>query len=225
MIAGILNLSDFKGKTQAAITTCWDHAETGNLDGFGLLLTDLIRDNGLEDARIIWGSCDEASLPGYYAPTITWDLLVLRNERLIAAVKLNIRLASSDLCMDDVADKAVWSAKNLWAAWRSGTFGDSSRPFVGWLTLVEDSPETAGPFRDRSEHFAVRPEFQGASYIERYNLLCKKLVQEQLYTSTAVLTSQRTAAKTGKFSDVSEMTSLKNFVTSFAGHIAAEAAR
>jgi len=71
----------------------------------------------------------------------------------------------------------------------------------------------------------VREEFQGASYIERYNLLCKKLVQEQLYTTTAVLASPQSAVKTGNFSDVSEMTSLKTFVTSFAGHIAAEAAR
>ena len=31
--------------------------------------------------------------------------------------------------------------------------------------------------------------------------------------------------RTGMFSDVSEMSSLKNFVASFAGHIAAEAAR
>jgi hypothetical protein len=49
--------------------------------------------------------------------------------------------------------------------------------------------------------------------------------RKQLYTTTAVLASPQSAIKTGKFCDVSEMTSLKNFVTSFAGHIAAEAAR
>jgi hypothetical protein len=40
-----------------------------------------------------------------------------------------------------------------------------------------------------------------------------------------VLASPQTAIKNGKFSDVSDMTSLKTFVTSFAGHIASEAAR
>jgi len=91
--------------------------------------------------------------------------------------------------------------------------------------LVEDAPGSRRPIRDRSQYFPVRAEFQGASYIERYNLLCKKLVQEQLYTTTAVLASSQTAIKTGKFSDVSDMTSLKTFVTTFAGYIAAEAAR
>jgi hypothetical protein len=91
--------------------------------------------------------------------------------------------------------------------------------------LVEDAPMSRRPIRDRCTHFPVRPEFQGASYIERYNLLCKKLVQEQLYTTATVLASPKTAIKTGEFHDVSEMTSLKAFVTSFAGHIASEAAR
>jgi hypothetical protein len=43
--------------------------------------------------------------------------------------------------------------------------------------------------------------------------------------TTAVLASPQKAIKTGKFTDVGDMTSLKTFVTSFAGHIAAEAAR
>jgi hypothetical protein len=81
------------------------------------------------------------------------------------------------------------------------------------------------PVRDRSRHFPIRAEFQDASYLERYNLLGKKLVQEQLYTTTAVLASPKTALQTGEFCDVSDMTSLKTFVTNFAGHIAAEAAR
>jgi hypothetical protein len=53
----------------------------------------------------------------------------------------------------------------------------------------------------------------------------QKLVQEQLYTTAAVIASPKTAVRTGMFSDVSDMSSLKNFVASFAGHIAAEAAR
>jgi len=91
--------------------------------------------------------------------------------------------------------------------------------------LVEDASRSRSPIRDRSQYFPVRPEFQSASYIERYNLLCKKLVREQLYTTTAVLVSPQAAINASKFSDVSDMTSLKTFVTSFAGHIAAEATR
>ena len=68
-------------------------------------------------------------------------------------------------------------------------------------------------------------EFQNASYIERYNILGKKLVQEHLHSTATVLASPREAIATGYYSEISEMTGLTTFVTSFAGHIAAEAAR
>ena len=91
--------------------------------------------------------------------------------------------------------------------------------------LVEDAPESRSPVRDSSPHFPLFPEFKGASYLERYNILCRKLMQERLYTTATIVASPRTAANTGEFVDLSEMTGFKTFITTFAGHIAAEAAR
>ena len=68
-------------------------------------------------------------------------------------------------------------------------------------------------------------EFKGASYADRYNILCRKLVQEQLYTTASVIVTPRTAADTGDYAEMSEMTGLKTFVSELAGHVAAEAAR
>ena len=91
--------------------------------------------------------------------------------------------------------------------------------------LVEDAPESRTPVRDSSPHFPVFPEFQGAAYLNRYDILCQRLIQEQLYTTASIITSPRSAVTTGEYADLSEMTGLKTFVTSLAGHIAAEAAR
>jgi hypothetical protein len=71
----------------------------------------------------------------------------------------------------------------------------------------------------------VFPEFNGTSYSERYNILCRKLVQEQLYTAASLLLSPRNALDSGDFSELSEITNLKTFVSILAGHVAAEAAR
>ncbi|MBN0161995.1 restriction endonuclease, partial [Pseudomonas aeruginosa] len=57
------------------------------------------------------------------------------------------------------------------------------------------------------------------------DLLCQRLVQEQLYTTAAVIAAERSAVDTGDFTEQSSMTSLKTFVSALAGHIAAEAAR
>lgn len=242
-----LNLANYQKKATESVKAFWGNRDAArqkqieagkvdagsrgavtagkNMDGFVALLIDLIKANGLKDATIIREGRIPLTLPGYFRPTKMWDMLVLRNGRLIAAIELKSQVGSFGNNFNNRTEEAIGTAHDLWTAYREGSFGESPRPFVGWLMLVEDAPRSRSPIRDSSMHFPIRPEFQGASYIERYNLLCKKLVQEQLYTTAAVLASPQSAIKTGKFSDVSEMTSLKNFVTSFAGHIAAEAAR
>lgn len=196
-----------------------------NMDGFVALMIDLVEANGLAGAEVIREGRIPLTLPGFFRPTKMWDMLVLYEGRLVAALELKSQVGSFGNNFNNRTEEAIGTAHDLWTAFREGSFGDVSRPFVGWLMLVEDAPGSRSPVRDRSLHFPVRTEFQGASYVERYNLLCKKLVQEQLYTTAAVIASPRTAASDGAFSDVSGMTSLRTFVTNFAGHIAAEAAR
>ena len=56
-------------------------------------------------------------------------------------------------------------------------------------------------------------------------VLCQRLVQEQLYTTAVLMTSPRSASTTGEYGEMSSLTSLKTFVTTLAGYVAAEAAR
>jgi hypothetical protein len=91
--------------------------------------------------------------------------------------------------------------------------------------MVEDAPESRRAVTDRSPHFPTFPEFRGASYLKRYDILCQRLVQEQLYTTAGLLASPRSAASTGEYAALSDMTNLTIFVTTLAGHVAAEAAR
>lgn len=50
-------------------------------------------------------------------------------------------------------------------------------------------------------------------------------MQEQLYTRAALISSPRDAVDSGSFAELSAMTGLKSFVSSLAGHVAAESAR
>jgi hypothetical protein len=79
--------------------------------------------------------------------------------------------------------------------------------------------------KDNSPHFPMFPEFKDASYAQRYNILCRKLIQEQLYTVASILTSPRGAVDSGEYIELSDMTGLRTFVSELAGHVAAEAAR
>ena len=196
-----------------------------NMDGFIALVLDIVRANGLAHAHIHQKRA-VLTLPGYFRPTKIWDLLVIHKGELIAAIELKSQVGPSfGNNFNNRTEEAIGTAHDLWTAYREEAFGKQPRPFVGWLMMVEDAPESRSPVRDTSPHFPVFKEFKGASYIKRYDLLCQKLVQEQLYTTAALITSKRSAAATGEFLEISAMTGLKTFVTSLAGHVAAEAAR
>ncbi len=196
-----------------------------NMNGFIALILDLVRANGLGHADIHQKRA-VLTLPGYFRPTKVWDLLIINQGRLVAALELKSQVGPSfGNNANNRAEEAIGTAHDFWTAYREGAFGKQSRPFVGWLMLVEDAPNSRRPIKDISSHFPISPEFQGASYQQRYDLLCQRLVQEQLYTVASVITSPRTAAVDGEYTELSEMTSLRTFVTSLAGHIAAEAAR
>ena len=91
--------------------------------------------------------------------------------------------------------------------------------------LLEDCAGSRLPVQDNSPHFDVFPEFRGASYAERYDILCSKLVREGLYAAAILLLSSRSAIDTGEYSELSKLTGFREFVTTFAGHIAVEATR
>jgi len=196
-----------------------------NMDGFIALVIDIVEANGLAHAQIHQQRA-VLTLPGYFRPTKLWDLLVIYKGQLIAAIELKSQVGPSfGNNFNNRTEEAIGTAHDLWTAYREGAFGKQPRPFVGWMMLVEDAAASRAPVRDSSPHFPVFKDFQGASYLKRYDVLCQRLMQEQLYSTAALMTSPRDAAATGSYGQMSDMTSFKTFVTSLAGHVAAEAAR
>ncbi len=196
-----------------------------NMDGFIELICDLVRANGLDSADIHQRRA-VLTLPGFFRPTKLWDLLVVRDGALIAAIELKSQVGPSfGNNFNNRAEEAIGTAHDLWTAYREGAFGECRPPFVGWLMLVEDAPGSRSQVRDQSPHFPVFPEFREASYLQRYDLLCRKLVQEKLYTAAALLASPRDACETGDYMTFSPMTGLKEFISGFAGHIAVSASK
>lgn len=242
-----LDLVDYEAKARDAVKAFWGNRaaarqkqiESGkvdqgeragvtagkNMDGFRALMLDVVKANGLADAEIHQNK-RMLTLPGYFRPTKLWDLLVIYKGELIAAIELKSQVGPSfGNNLNNRTEEAIGTAHDLWTAFREEAFGKQPRPFVGWLMMVEDAPASRKPVAARSPHFPVFVEFKNASYLQRYDLLCQRMIQEQLYTTTAVVAAQRSAVNTGNFTELSSMTSLKAFVSSLAGHVAGQAAR
>ncbi len=242
-----LDLQDYESKARESVQAFWGNREKArqkqleagkadqgeragvtsgkNMDGFIALVIDLVRANGLTHANIYQRRA-MLTLPGYFRPTKLWDVLVINKSRLVAAVELKSHVGPSfGNNFNNRTEEAIGTAHDLWTAYREGAFGQQPRPFVGWMIVVEDAPGSRRTVSDRSPHFPAFKEFQGASYLDRYDILCKRLIREKLYDAASVLASPRTATQTGEFVELSELTGLKTFMTTLAGHIAAEAAR
>jgi hypothetical protein len=242
-----IDLADYQNQAKEAVRAFWGNREAArfkqiesgkadqgeragvtagkNMDGFIALTKNIVLRNGLIHAEICLQH-RALTLPGYFRPTKQWDILVLNKKRLVAAIEFKSQVGPSfGNNFNNRAEEAIGTAVDLWTAYREGSFGECPRPFVGWLMLLEDCVNSRSPVQDSSTHFNMFPEFKGASYADRYNILCTKLVQENLYTTATLLLSPRSSADTGIYSELSVLTGLKTFVTTFAGHIAAEVAR
>jgi hypothetical protein len=87
-------------------------------------------------------------------------------------------------------------------------------PFLGYLMLLEDCDRSRAPVKTVAPHFPVFPEFQGASYRDRYSILIEKLLRDRLYDGACFLLSSTKSAKTGTYIE-------PKFVTPLLGHVSA----
>lgn len=241
-----LDLVDFERKAKKAVKAFWGNSEaaekkqkaagksdqgnrarvTGgqNMNGFLSIFSDIVNANGLANAQIFHKGAD-LTLPGFFRPTKKWDFVVVHKGQLIVAIETKSQASSIGKNYNNRTEETIGSAHDIWTAYRENAFGKQPRPFVGWIMLVADSDESNDPRGEKSTHFPILNEFRDASYLGRYDLLCQKMIKEQLYTSATIIASPPSAKKTGIFTCPSPMTDLKSFVSALAGHIAAEAAR
>ncbi len=132
-----------------------------NMDGFVSLVKDIVCVNGLEDASI-HQERRALTLPGYFRPTKLWDLLIINEGRLIAALEFKSQVGPSfGNNFNNRTEESIGTAHDLWTAYREGAFGEQTRPFVGWLMLLEDTPKSRSPVKDKSPHFPGVSGIQG----------------------------------------------------------------
>lgn len=238
-----LDLVDYEKKAKKAVKTFWEtrlnakekgkNADKGersavtsgkNLDGFIELMIDIIHANGLPGTKIMLEK-KVLTLPGFFRPTKLWDVLAFHKGQLIIALEFKSHVGPSfGNNANNRCEEALGTAIDFWTAFKEGSFGDIDRPFVGYLTVLEDAEKSRLPIMVKEPHYQVFPAFKDSSYATRYDILCKRLMDESLYTAATMLFSPREAAKNGSFTCISNRSGLKHFISKLAAHVASIAA-
>lgn len=183
------------------------------LDAFADLLKIIAIENGIPEECIY---TSQAYLPGFFRSSKNWDFLIIApNKKLIAAVELKSQIGSYGNNFNNRTEEALGDAVDLWTAFRENQFPGQSAPWVGYLTVVGKDEGSTSPVRNNEPHYPVLPEFQDATYLDRYRIFCQKLVLERHYSMAALICTSGPE----HYEDVSEDTSIDRFLQSFIGHL------
>lgn len=189
------------------------------MDGFVRLVYDLLVDAKVPEASI---SIDRRiELPGWFRAEKKWDLVVVHSGELLAALEFKSQIGPSfGNNFNNRTEEALGSATDIWAAYREGAFKPSSRPFLGYLMLLEDCDRSRGPIKVVEPHFHVFPEFHNASYRDRYTILIEKLLRERLYDGACLLLSGPASSVSGDYVEPHAELTFSKFITPLLAHVA-----
>ena len=182
------------------------------MDGFVNLVREYLCANGLPRTQVF---CNKrVELPGWYRAEKQWDLLVVAESELLAGIEFKSQVGSFGNNFNNRTEEAIGSATDIWAAYREGAFKPSSRPWLGYMMLLEEAPGSMRPVKAKEPHFKVFPEFKEASYGKRYEILLTKLVRERLYDSSCFLLSSAKGGATGLYREPAPELTFEKFLAS-----------
>lgn len=232
-------LDDIEGEVSDAIIHYWatlsDQEETqkesentargrraqvvggAQMDGFASLIEDVLVEAGISRESIHHDH--DAVLPGYYRATKRWDIAVVVDDELLAVMELKSIASSFGNNLNNRIEEAVGNNTDLYQAYQEGLFEPSPTPWVGYLILMADTEKSRSSVRIREPNFEVDDEFKNASYIDRAELLCLRMVRQRLVDQAAILTSDKEDGIDGVYDEINDELTFRRYLSSLRAHV------
>ena len=212
-----------------------------NMDAFFQLVADITTHSGFPLSAVHTRK-SRVVLPGFFRATKNWDVLVIHEQRLLGVFEFKSQVGSFGNNFNNRSEEVIGSAADLWVAHHHGAYSDIPRqsrnrvseepaallnpelqtdprpPYLAWLMLLEECDASLANVSCKEPHFPVFDEFRVASYARRYQILCERLVERQLYSAAALELSPR-GQPTHRA--LSPATSIRNLFAEFAGKLLA----
>ena len=155
-------------------------------------------------------------VPGYFRATKDWDLLIVSPKgNLIAAIELKSQIGSYGNNLNNRTEESLGSADDFWTAYRENTFKCVQSPWLGYMMLVGKDNRSLRHVKANEPHFPVRPEFKDSTYLDRYTILCQRLLLEHKYNAVALIAT----SDEDSYENLSDKISIESFISSFQGFL------
>ena len=159
------------------------------LDGFANLIKEIGLLAGFSKNEIFFNS--SMPLPGYYRPQKNWDVVFVRNGKLIAAVELKSQSSSVGNNFNNRSEEVLGASRDFWVAYREKVFGVVEPPWLGYFFFLEETENSCHQVALSKSQFSPMEIFKGTSYLRRYEILCERLMLERDYNATALVISNQ----------------------------------
>lgn len=159
----------------------------GHMDEMATLIANVFIGAGIAKENIFFKR-SKLELPGYFRAEKKWDVVVVKDQKLIAAVELKAIASSYGNNLNNRTEEAIGNAVDIAHALRTGLVGPSV-PWLGYVFVIRDEQESQNPVRVKQPHFKVDPAFTGKSYVQRAQILCSRLMLERIYDRAWFLTA------------------------------------
>ncbi|MET8616775.1 PaeR7I family type II restriction endonuclease [Streptomyces albidoflavus] len=162
----------------------------GHMKSLEALVKSIFIDCGIPEECIKTG---QPYLPGYYRVRKQWDLVVKYKGVLVAAFEFKSQVGSVAKNFNNRFEEALGSATDIEAAQRKpeqSPFGQVP-PWLGYVFILQETPETEKEGRDTRAMFPTDAAFQGLSYNQRYQEMIRRFIGERVYDAGWFITTKR----------------------------------
>jgi hypothetical protein len=187
------------------------------MDSFAGLVEDIVVNAGVPRDAVKHDY--HATLPGYYRHEKEWDTAVVHDGELLAVVEYKSQASSFGNNLNNRAEEAIGNNTDLIEAYEEGVFAPSPQPWIGYLMLMADNDESRNEPSVREPNFQVDDEFRGATYVDRMELLCLRMVRKRLVNESAFLLSDEERGLDGEYWEPHEELRFDRFARSLASYV------
>jgi hypothetical protein len=188
------------------------------MDSFAGLIEDVVVEAGVPRESVKHDY--HATLPGYYRHEKEWDTAVVHDGELLAVVEYKSQASSFGNNLNNRAEEAIGNNTDIIEAYEEGVFAPSPQPWIGYLMLMADNEKSRNVPQVREVNFDVDDEFKGATYVDRMELLCLRMVRKRLVNESAFILSDEEQGLNGKYWQPNEELEFKRFAQALASHVA-----
>jgi len=186
------------------------------MDGFASLIEDILLTFGVPESSIVHNY--QATLPGYFRHEKEWDTAVVHKGQLLAAIEFKSISSSFGNNLNNRTEEALGSNTDLREAYEQGIYAPSPPPWLGYLMLMAQDQSSTRSVNVREPNFRVDPVFDGASYALRGEVLCLRMVRQQLVNGAVFMLSDP-HGPTGNFVEPNEELRFDRFARRLTYHV------